>query len=184
LIQGKEEGEDGDVFPFVAMAQLNPIDRLSKWLGERLSFVFLVAVIITSFEVTMRYVFNSPTVYVHDSAVALSAVGFIFGGTYALQRREHIRISVIYDLLPRAAQKVCDALTLLVATYFVGALAYAAIGMAIPSVRIMETSGHAWDVPIPAFVKTMLALGASVMLAQALVQLWKALRGRYEGPGR
>jgi hypothetical protein len=51
-------------------------------------------------------------------------------------------------------------------------------------VKLMETSGHAWDVPIPAFLKSMLAIGATVMLAQALVQLWKALRGRYEGASR
>ncbi len=166
------------------MAQLNPVDRLSKWLGEKLAVVFLAAVIITSFEVVMRYVFNAPTVYVHDSAIALSAVGFIFGGTYALQRREHIRISVIYDALPPRGRKVCDALTLLVTTFFVGVLAYAATKMAIPSVKLMETSGHAWDVPIPAFLKSVLAIGATVMLAQALVQLWKALRGRYEGAAR
>ena len=166
------------------MAQLNPVDRLSKWLGEKLSVVFLAAVIITSFEVVMRYVFNSPTVYVHDSAIALSAVGFIFGGAYALQRREHIRISVIYDALPPGGRKLCDALTLLATVFFVGVLAYASINMAIPSVRLMETSGRAWDVPIPAFLKTMLAVGAVLMLAQALVQLWKALRGRYEGAAR
>lgn len=166
------------------MNRTNPVDRLSRWLGEKLAVVFLAAVLVTSFEVVMRYVFNAPTVYVHDSAIALSAVGFIFGGAYALQRKEHIRISVIYDLLPRRAQKVCDAATLLVATFFVGVLTYAATKMAIPSLKLMETSGRAWDVPIPAFLKTMLALGAALMLAQALVQLWDALRGRYEGAAR
>lgn len=166
------------------MQPRNPIDRLSKWLGEKLSVVFLAAVLITAFEVVMRYVFNSPTIYVHDSAIALSAVGFIFGGAYSLQRREHIRISVVYDLLPRAAQKVCDALALAVAVFFLAVLTWAAIRQAIPSVRLMETSGRAWDVPIPAFLKTALAVGAALMLAQALVQLWAALRGRYEGSAR
>jgi len=166
------------------MARLNPVDRLSIWLGEKLSVVFLAAVIVTAFEVVMRYVFNSPTIYVHDLAIALSAVGFIFGGAYALQRREHIRISVIYDLLPGPARRVCDVLTLLVTTFFVAVLAYAATKMAIRSIKLMETSGRAWDVPIPAFLKTMLAIGAALMLAQALVQLWAALRGRYEGAAR
>lgn len=153
-------------------------------LGEKLAVVFLAAVLITSFEVVMRYVFNSPTVYVHDSAIVLSALGFIFGGPYALQRREHIRISVIYDALRPSGRKVCDVLTLLVTTFFAAVLAYASIKMAIPSVKLMETSGRAWDVPIPAFLKTALALGASLLLAQALVQLWAALRGRYEGAAR
>ena len=166
------------------MTPRNPVDRLSKMLGEKLAVVFLAAVLVTSFEVVMRYVFNSPTVYVHDSAIVLSALGFIFGGPYALQRREHIRISVIYDALPPGGRKVCDLLTLFVTTFFAAVLAYAAIKMAIPSVKLMETSGRAWDVPIPAFLKTALALGASLLLAQALVQLWAVLRGRYEGAAR
>ena len=166
------------------MTPTNPDDRLSKQIGEKLSIVFLAAVLITAFEVVMRYVFNSPTIYVHDSAIALSAVGFIFGGAYALQRREHIRISVIYDLLPRPAQRLCDAITLAVTTFFVAVLTYAASKMALTSLKLMETSGRAWDVPIPAFLKTMLAVGAALMLAQALVQLWAALRGRYEGAAR
>ena len=166
------------------MTPSNPVDRLSKQIGEKLSIVFLAAVLITAFEVVMRYVFNSPTIYVHDSAIALSAVGFIFGGAYALQRREHIRISVIYDLLPRPAQRLCDAIALTVTTFFVAVLTYAASKMALTSLKLMETSGRAWDVPIPAFLKTMLAVGAALMLAQALVQLWAALRGRYEGAAR
>jgi TRAP-type mannitol/chloroaromatic compound transport system permease small subunit len=166
------------------MQPLNPIDRISKWTGEKLAIVFLAAVIITSFEVVMRYVFNSPTVYVHDIAIVLSAVGFIFGGAYALQRHEHIRITAVYGILPRRAQRVCDVLALVVTVFFLAVLTWAAVRMAIPSLKLMETSGRAWDVPIPAFLKTALAVGAALMLAQALVQLWAALHGRDEGGAR
>ena len=37
---------------------------------------------------------------------------------------------------------------------------YGALRFAIPSVQLMETSGRAWDVPIPAFLKSVLAIGA------------------------
>ena len=30
----------------------------------------------------------------------------------------------------------------------------------------METSGRAWDVPIPVFLKTVLALGVALMIVQ------------------
>jgi hypothetical protein len=45
---------------------------------------------------------------------------------------------------------------------------YGALRFAIPSVKLLETSGRAWDVPIPAFLKAMLALGVALMLVQTL----------------
>ena len=36
----------------------------------------------------------------------------------------------------------------------------------------METSGRAWDVPIPAFLKSALVLGAALMLVQTLSHIW------------
>jgi hypothetical protein len=35
----------------------------------------------------------------------------------------------------------------------------------------LETSAHAWDVPVPAYLKTVLFLASVIMLLQALVQL-------------
>src|SRR5262245_7635956 len=91
-------------------AALTPINRLSLWLGRALAWVFLVGVVLTAWEVLMRYGFNSPTIWVHDLVIALSALAFIFGGSYALQRGEHIRISSLYDRMPTAWRRGCDLL--------------------------------------------------------------------------
>ena len=39
------------------------IDRLNRLLGERLCYLYLVAVAITAYEVVMRYLFNAPTTW-------------------------------------------------------------------------------------------------------------------------
>ena len=49
---------------------------------------------------------------------------------------------------------------------------FGALKVAIASVELMQTSGRAWDVPIPAFLKSALVLGATLMLAQTLSHLW------------
>ena len=59
---------------------LTPVDRLRLWLGRTLAWVFLIAVALTAWEVLMRYVFKSPTIWVHDLVITLSALAFIFGG--------------------------------------------------------------------------------------------------------
>ena len=59
---------------------------------------------------------------------------------------------------------------------------YGALVLAVPSVRMMETSGRAWDVPVPAFLKAMLATGAILMLVQTLSHMWHKKPQKPDGP--
>lgn len=160
------------------MPRLNPIDRLSVAIGDKLCVAFLIIVAITSYEVVMRYGFNSATIWVNQSTIALSALAFIFAGTYTLQRREHIAITSIYQAMPGRVKRVLDLLCSGLTVVYLALLLIGALMLAIPSVAMMERSGQAWDVPIPAFLKGALAVGVTVMLAQALVQLVACIRRR------
>lgn len=144
------------------------VDRVSRSLGNALSVLFLVAVLLTCYEVVMRYAFNAPTIWVHDTVIVLSAVCFVFGGAVASQRRNHIQMASYADKAPPAVRRwlpiVCHVLTALYLAMFL----WGALQFGIPSVRLLETSGRAWDVPIPAFLKAMLAIGVALMLAQTL----------------
>jgi len=168
------------------MSDLNFIDRMSLGLGEKLSYVFLISVIITCYEVVMRYVFNAPTTWVHDGATALSATGFLMAGCYCLQARRHIAITVIYDTVPQKVRNVLALTNALLIVVFLGLLTWAAMKVAMPAVawqawdcRVqfcgLETSAHAWDVPIPAYLKSVLFLASVAMLMQSLIQFWQAL---------
>ena len=154
------------------------VDRLALRLGEALSWLFAVAMVLIAYEVFRRYGFNNPTIWVHDLTIALCAICFVFGGSYALQRNEHIRITTIAATLSQPTRRwlsfAHDVLTLL----FLAALTYAAIRQAATSISIMETSGRAWNVPIPVLLKSVLALGALLMLAQSLRHAWDSLRGK------
>jgi len=153
-------------------------DRLARRLGEALAWLFAVAIGLIAYEVLCRYGFNAPTIWVHDLTIALCAICFVFGGAYAMQRNEHIRITTIAEKLSQRARRwltfAHDVLTVL----FLAALSYAAIRQAISSIDIMETSGRAWNVPIPVLLKSVLALGALLMSAQALRHAWDSLLGR------
>ncbi len=157
---------------------MNPIDRLSLWIGNTFSYVFLVAVALTCFEVVMDYAFRSPTIWVHDSTIMLSAIGFLFGGAYALQQDAHIRITSVYERLPPGAQRWCDAIGLLVALVYLAILAYETGQQAFESVSIMERSGRAWNVPMPVVIRSALFLATMLLIAQALAKLWALLAPR------
>jgi TRAP-type C4-dicarboxylate transport system permease small subunit len=128
----------------------------------------------------MRYVFNSPTIWVHDVVIVLSAVCFVFGGPLASQQRKHIRMASYFDRASPRVREILDRLCHLLSAIFLAMFLYGALRVALPSLELMETSGRAWDVPIPAFLKTMLAVGAALMLAQTLSHLWHRRRQRRE----
>jgi TRAP-type mannitol/chloroaromatic compound transport system permease small subunit len=160
------------------MPDRGPVDRLSRWLGETLSWLFYVAVALTAFEVFMRYVMNAPTVWVHDLVIAITAVAFIAGGAYALERSEHIRISSLYDRLPAGMRGWLDRISLVLIVAYLALLTYAAVRPALTSIELRETSGRAWDVPVPPVLKAALALGAALMTVQAVLHLVRAFRRR------
>jgi TRAP-type C4-dicarboxylate transport system permease small subunit len=153
------------------MRRLPIVDRLSLAVGHGLSWLFLVAVVLTAYEVVMRYAFNAPTIWVHDMVTVLTAVCFVFGGALASQQRTHIQVASYADRAPLRVRRALAVLCQVLTAVYLGMLVYAAIKQAIPALAVMETSGHAWDVPIPAFLKTLLAVGVALMLAQTLSHL-------------
>jgi TRAP-type C4-dicarboxylate transport system permease small subunit len=164
------------------MPNLPLIDRISLRLGNALSGLFLAAVALTVFEVVMRYAFNSPTIWVHDMVIVLSAVCFVFGGPLASQQRSHIQMASFVEKAPPKVRAVLDRVCHLLGALFLACFLYGALKVAIPSVELMETSGRAWDVPIPAFLKAMLAIGAALMLVQALSNIWHRRPNRPDSP--
>ena len=159
------------------MDRLNPIDRLSKAVGEAVSYVFLASVAIISYEVVARYFFNAPTIWAHESTIALTAIGFVFGGAYTMQRRGHIAITIVYSLFPARFRKGLDVFNVLVELFYLSLLFYAGWIVAGKSWEVMETSASAWNQPTPVLLKTVLVIGTGLMIVQALVHLAQALRG-------
>lgn len=163
------------------MDQRDPIGRFATVVNLRLSWLYAVAVVLTAYEVVMRYGLNAPTIWVHDSVIALCAIGFVLGGAYALAHDQHIRITSVFDNLPVRVRKVVAAFNALCTLAFLVAVGYAAILQAQRSVELGETSGRAWDVPIPALLKTVLAVGIVLMAVLAVDRLVRAVRALSRG---
>lgn len=150
------------------MASRDPISRASVALGDWMSSLFLVAVIITVYEVIMRYGFNSPTIWVHELTVLLSASCFVVSGLYVLAKGEHIRVTVLSDHLPRPVAKLVDALSILLGLVFLGAIAYGGAPSAWEALSNWHSTRTAFNSPTPAILKPLLAATSALMAVQLL----------------
>ncbi|CAM4101581.1 TRAP transporter small permease subunit [Palleronia rufa] len=145
--------------------------------------IFLAMLILIQ-EVVLRYVFNSPTIWAHETTVFLSGIAFVYGGLFCAARDEHIRVVLIYDAVPPAIRRVFDIVISIVCALASAFFAYAAWLMVERaafrpdgSIRL-ESSGSAWDPVYPGLLKIFLMLVMGVLTLQFLVLAWNHARGR------
>lgn len=153
----------------------DPLSRLSRFLGEFLAPLFLVAVLISVYEVIARYLFASPTVWVHETTILLSAICFVVSGLYSLERREHIRITVLVDRFPPGLRRAIDWLGLVLALVFLVAVAWGGFKLGWEALRLWETTQSAFNSPTPAILKPLIVLVAGLMVLQLLAHRRRGL---------
>jgi TRAP-type C4-dicarboxylate transport system permease small subunit len=149
---------------------------LVERIGESASYLFVVIVAITAYEVVMRYALNAPTIWVHELAVGLAAACFVIGGPVVHQHQQHITISFFYERMRPAAQRWARAASSLLTLIFCVFLTYAASVQAVVALKARETTGTALNWPIPAFLKTLFAVAAALMAVQSLIHLAQDVR--------
>jgi TRAP-type mannitol/chloroaromatic compound transport system permease small subunit len=146
----------------------NAVDRAIEAIAKLLSYSFALSIVVTIYDVICDVVFRAPTVWVYDVVTTAIAVSFLIGGSYALMRREHIRISAVYDRYSRRTRLRCDIVTSLLAIIYLAAFGWFAYNMASLSVADWEVGGSAWAQPTPVIVKVSMVLGALLMIVQMI----------------
>ncbi|MDD1793959.1 TRAP transporter small permease subunit [Enterovibrio sp. ZSDZ42] len=155
----------------------NPLDRAIVRIGDLLSLLFIVTALISFYEVVMRYAFNAPTTWVHETASFIGGALFIFGGIYAFATNKHVRVVLIYDAVSAKKRRYLNIFHHIVGLVFAGMLAYSAYFTAEESwfapwgdLRL-ETSGSVLNAPYPALLKGLLFAVLCVLVIQFTLHL-------------
>ncbi|WP_136440594.1 TRAP transporter small permease subunit [Pacificoceanicola onchidii] len=139
---------------------------------SRLAMISIALIVIVMFyEVVSRYVFSRPTLWANELSLWIAAFLFLFAGQYAMQQRSHIRIYVIYDMMPRWAQKTSDVISVVLICAFTFALIWGGYNDAMRRMLRMETFGTAWDPAIPGTVKPAILIIIILVTIQAISNL-------------
>jgi TRAP-type mannitol/chloroaromatic compound transport system permease small subunit len=138
--------------------------RIAMWAPA-----FVVAIMF--YEVVMRYLFVKPTLWVNESSLWVAGGIYLTAGLYAMQQRSHIRIFIIYDMVPRAVQRVFDVLSVLCLLVFAFCVIWGGFGEAYAKLMRWETFGTAFDPPIPATIKPLILITMLLLALQAISNL-------------
>lgn len=86
------------------------IDTISEWTGKIGSWFGVALVLLVTYEVMMRYLFNRPSLWAYELTVMLAASLYILAFAYTHLHKAHVRVDMIYAHLPARGRAVIDVL--------------------------------------------------------------------------
>ncbi len=146
------------------------MERFTEKIGRPASLLVFVMMLVTTYEVIGRYVFNRPTMWAWPINRQIFGVFILVAGTYTMAKREHIRIEILYDYLPPKLKVLARMVALLCFVAFVGVLVWQATWMGWNSFRSRELLAGAFRIPLYPF-KIMIPIGAFLFLLQGIAVL-------------
>ncbi|MGH1416452.1 MAG: TRAP transporter small permease subunit [Pelagimonas sp.] len=140
------------------------ISRVTMWLP-----LFIVSIIFL--EVVLRYVFQSPTIWVNETSLWVAGMVYLTAGLYSMQQRSHIRIFILYDLAPRWLRRVFDVISTICVCIFAFAVIWGAFDDAVGKFMTWERFGTKFDPPIPATLYPLILITMFLLAIQSVSNL-------------
>ena len=146
------------------------------WRFSRVAMVLTAAiVVIMMYEVFMRYVLEKPTIWVNEMSLWMGGWVYLLAGIYAMQQRSHIRITMLYDIVPRWLRRFFDILATLFIIVWVAATIWGGFSEAWEALISWERFGTAWDPAIPAVTQPLIlviTLAVGIQAVSNLIMDW------------
>ena len=151
-------------------------DHLSTSAGKAFSWLIVILMGGTCYEVFMAKVFNAPTLWNFDFSLQMYGAIFMMAGAYTLSTEAHVRGDVIYRLFKPKTQGYID-LVLYFLFFFPGVLALAFYGYEYASLawKIKETS---WNSPAQIQIymaKSMIPLAGILLIIQGISEVFRSI---------
>jgi TRAP-type mannitol/chloroaromatic compound transport system permease small subunit len=153
--------------------------RALEWVTEN-SGVFVawwtvLSIFVYYYEVIVRFVFNSPTNWVHESMFLMFGIQYLIAGAYAMRADAHVRVDVFYVKFSARGRAIADLLTSVFFFIFVGTMLVTGYIYMMDSIRLDERSFSEWGVHYWP-VKIAIPLGAALLLLQGLARVIKDVK--------
>jgi TRAP-type mannitol/chloroaromatic compound transport system permease small subunit len=149
------------------------IDAADRWLGKRLAWLILAAVVVSAVNASVRKIFDTSSNSWLELQWVLFSVVFLLCSPWTLLDNEHIRIDIVNNMLPRWLRNTID---LVGHTFFLLPLTIIMVWTGLPffygSIAINEQSGNAGGLPQwPS--KALIMVGFAMLFIQGLSEIVK-----------
>lgn len=169
LEQVETEDVEGDM-AHIGKGWTGAIDRMSFYAGEFVSYWMVIAVIAYYYEVVARYVFNSPTVWVHEGMFLMFGMQYLVAGAYAALTDAHVKVDVFYADWSPVRKAFVDLFTSIFFFIFAGTLLVTGWIFAMDATNVNEVSFSEWQIAYWPF-KWAIVVGGVLLILQGIAKL-------------
>lgn len=153
------------------------VDAISELFGIVAGWMFFAVGIFVAYEVFMRYVLISPTVWV-DEVARIFQVWATFGATaYVLKHRQHIIIDLTFRDVNSLHRRIVETFSLLVIVGFGAVAAKYGWDLWLKSTLAGHTTDSYLAVP-KAYTQSAIWVGFGLLALQALAEIYKVWTGQ------
>jgi TRAP-type mannitol/chloroaromatic compound transport system permease small subunit len=151
------------------------IDKLNEKVGTAVSWLTIVLVLVTCYDVIVRYIFKESSVAFQELEWHLFAVIFLAGSAYTLKMNEHVRVDIFYSRFSKEKKALIDFIgSILFLIPFTLMVIYSSKDFVINSFLIDETSPDAGGLPVRYIVKAFIPLSFFLLLLQGVALSFKS----------
>jgi TRAP-type mannitol/chloroaromatic compound transport system permease small subunit len=161
------------------------IDAINTWLGKRLAWLILAAVIVSAANASIRKIFDISSNSWLELQWVLFSIVFLLCAPWTMLCNEHIRIDIVNNMLPRRARNWIDVVG---HSFFLMPFCVIMVITGVPfflrSIEINEQSGNAGGLPQWP-TKSLVMIGFALLFIQAVSELIKriaVMRGHIPDP--
>ena len=147
-------------------------DRIAMFVGRVTMMLIMLMTAVMLYEVFVRYAIEKPTLWANELTLWMAGFIFMLSGFYAMQQRSHIRIFILYDMMPRWAQHICDVISVVLLWFFAACMWWGSYSQVfVAKFYKWQTFGTAFDPPLPATVQPVILITILMVSIQALLNL-------------
>jgi len=148
------------------------VGRLSVFLGKACGVFYAAAIALSVYEVFLRYAFGAPTSWTSETIMALVATAWLFCVGAITQQRRHITVTTMELLVGEHTWNRMKKIAIFVSLIGVLGLAIMLWGPMVKVLKAPQTTGSAFDPPVPTYIKTAFFVAACLFFLQLLANLF------------
>lgn len=145
--------------------------RASVFIGQACGVLYITAIFLSVYEVFMRYALDAPTSWSSEIIMMLVATAWALCIGVVTQQNRHITVTTMELLVGAETWRRMRKLAILISMAAAAGMIYACWKPMLSVLKNVQTSGSAFDPPIPTYIKTLIVVAGVLYFLQLLALL-------------
>jgi len=158
------------------------IDQASVFVGRACGVFYVLAILLSVYEVFSRYVLDEPTTWTTEIIMALCGSAWLLSVGAVTQQNRHITVTVLEVVLSKKTWHYFQIVAVALSILAVLGLMWASWEAFTNSFSRIERSGSAFNPPLPSYLKILIEFALALYILQLfsrLHRLWDS-RDQYK----